>query len=366
MTKEKPIPAVVKFGAWLLSLIVFAVGFWHTHLGLKEMRPFGTEYGSIAIALIILLLLLLTYYFAINGSKIALIFYVFCGLFFFTFNMNYFYPSYLARKLVREEASALNDSLQSYTNKSHRLLSVVGFKDTDGSLRDYTNLEEFKKSIIQEIRKNGQGPRAQGYLQEFNKIVFKHKIPVITLTDPGSLSNIELAQYYEGMCYGRIRAFLENSTASGGGVSDAKNFIKGINLFDSLQRMYTPILLDSIIPDNSELKIENIKSNKQIITLQKLATGMDEASSKINEASKNKITTKNVEFQLIGETKSQNLGTIAHTVASVKERINKVDTWAIIFVCLFIDLLVPLAIYVLLKRKDGEEPVIRITRPEKL
>ena len=87
MTKEKPIPGLVKYGAWLLSLIVFVVGFWHTHLGLKEMRPFGTEYGSIAIAMIILLLLLLTYYFAINGSKIALVFYVFCGLFFFTFNI---------------------------------------------------------------------------------------------------------------------------------------------------------------------------------------------------------------------------------------------------------------------------------------
>lgn len=156
MEKNKQIPNIVKIGAWLLSFIVFAVGFWHTHLGLQEMRPFGSEYGSIAIAAIILLLLLITYYFAITGSKVALIFYVLCGLFFFTFNMNYFYPSYLARKLVREEATTLNDSLQVYSNKSLRLLKNFGFKEDD-SFSDFSKLKELKDRIVTEIRNLVQG-----------------------------------------------------------------------------------------------------------------------------------------------------------------------------------------------------------------
>lgn len=365
MESPKKTPPIVQAGAWLLSVIVFAIGFWHTHLGLKEMRPFGSEWGGLAVAAIVLLLILITYWYAVNGRKMALIFYVLGGIIFFVCNLNYFYPSYLSRKLVREEAAALNDTLQSYTNKSKRLLSVIGFNDTDGSLRDYTNMDEYKKSIVDEIKKNGQGPRSAGYLIKFNEIVTRNKIPTIELTSKGNFSNKELAQYYENMCNGRMRAFIENTTAKGGAVSDANNFILGINLFDSLNRIYTPILLDSIIPDNSELKLENIKTNNQVIVLQKLATGMDEASSKINEASKKKTINKSEDFILIGETKSQNLGTIAHTVASIKDRINKVDTWAIIILCLFVDLIVPLAIYLLLRKNGDEEDDVIFKEPTK-
>jgi len=356
MEKQKKIPPVVKIGSWVLCLIVFAVGFWHTHLGLKEMRPFGTEFGSIAIAAIVLLLLLITYYFAVSGNKTALIFYIFCGLFFFTFNMNYFYPSYLARKLVREDASTLNDTLQSYSNKSKRLLTTIGFSDNDNSLRDYNTLELLKNSVVDEVRGlGGVGERTKGYLKKFNEIITNHNIPTVTLMGNASTKASDLANYYEGMMSGRMRTLLENSTSEGSDIGDAKNFIFGVAILDSLQRKYTPILKDSIIPDNSQIELEKIKDNTQIITLQKLATGIDEACFKINEASKKRSNSKKNDFALVGEIKSQNLGRIAHTVSSVKERINKIDTWAIIFICLFIDLLVPLAIYLLLERKDVKD-----------
>ena len=40
---------------------------------------------------------------------------------------------------------------------------------------------------------------------------------------------------------------------------------------------------------------------------------------------------------------------------SIKKRISETDTLGIILVCLFIDLLVPLAIYLLLKKDEEEE-----------
>jgi hypothetical protein len=58
---------------------------------------------------------------------------------------------------------------------------------------------------------------------------------------------------------------------------------------------------------------------------------------------------------VLEESPSRTLGRIASTFKSVKDRISKVDTWAIIILCLFIDLVVPLAIYLLL-RKKGDEP----------
>ena len=59
MTTTKKIPPIVKFGAWMLSIIVFIVGFWHSHLGLVETRPFESEYGSLLVAGIFLLLILI-------------------------------------------------------------------------------------------------------------------------------------------------------------------------------------------------------------------------------------------------------------------------------------------------------------------
>ena len=94
MTKKVKIPPGVTNGAWLLSFIVFVVGFWHTHLGLKQMNVFGSEYGSLAVALIVLLLLLITYWYAVNGKKEALYFYIMCGFVFFV-SLFWGFPSFL-------------------------------------------------------------------------------------------------------------------------------------------------------------------------------------------------------------------------------------------------------------------------------
>lgn len=361
MTKVKPIPALVKIGAWLLSLIVFAVGFWHTHLGLKEMHPFAefTENGSIAIASIILLSILLTYYFAINGSKKALIFYIICGLFFFTFNLNYFYPAYLSRQLVKEEATFLYDTLQNYSNKAQALQKTAGFKGGK-EFDDYQRLNQLKDYVVTEVRDlGGFKANAQKNLDEFNQIMRTYGSKGIQLTSDNS-DKAKLAMFYESHLNTEIQNLLTSLSNKGGGLADAANFVQGIMLLDSLQKKYSPILKDSIIPDNSDIKLQDVKLNKQINALQRLVSGINEATSKINKATGKEL------FKTLEEAQTRNLGKIAHTVASVKQRINKVDTWAMIFVCLLIDLLVPLAIYVLLKRKDEEEPVIRITRPEKL
>ena len=41
MDNEKiiKVPGYIKILAWLISLSAFSIGFWHTHLGLKDMKP---------------------------------------------------------------------------------------------------------------------------------------------------------------------------------------------------------------------------------------------------------------------------------------------------------------------------------------
>jgi hypothetical protein len=347
-TTKKPIPPIVQLGSWVLALFVFAVGFWHTHLGLKEMKPFGSEWGGLVIASIVLLLLLITYWFAVNGRKSALFFYILCGLIFFICNVNYFYPSYLARQLVKEEATKLYDTTQNYSNTAQAVLKSKGYgKNGHQEHDDYAKLQNLKRNIVSEIKgMGGEGANARRYINEFNKILLSYKGNIVNYS--GNTSNEKLAEYYERGLSDQINWLLESIAGKGGNLADASNFLVGVHQLDTIRKKYTPLLKDSIIPDNSTIALEEVKTNKQIKILQKLVSGINEATSKINKSSNKEI------FKKLEEAQTRNLGTIAHTFKSVKERSNKVDTWAIIILCLFIDLVVPLAIYLLIKKSDDD------------
>jgi hypothetical protein len=357
MAEDKKIPPVVQAGAWLLSLIVFAVGFWHTHLGLKEMRPFGSEWGGLAIAGIVLLLLLITYWFAVNGKTLALTFYILCGTVFFVCNLNYFYPSYLGRQLVKEEATNLFDTLQNYANRAQAIQKTTGFSKGD-EFNDYQRLVTLKNVIVTEVKDlGGFYQNAQRNLNEFNKILGKYGSAGISLT-PDNRDKNKLALFYEGHLNAEIQNLLKSLANKGGNLADATNFLTGIAELDSLQKGYSKYLKDSIIPDNSDIKIEDVKNNKQIKILQNIVSGINEATSKINKASKEDV------FKPLEEAQTRNLGKIAHTFKSVKDRSEKVDTWAIIILCLFIDLIVPIAIYLLLKNRESS-PIVKPKGPQK-
>jgi hypothetical protein len=362
MNTSKKTPPIVQAGAWLLSLIVFAIGFWHTHLGLKEMRPFGSEWGGLAIAGIVLLLILITYWYAVNGKKMALIFYVLGGIIFFVCNLNYFYPAYLTRQIVKEEATVLNDTLQNYANQANALQKTAGFvkgKEFD----DYQRLKSLKNVIVTEVKGlNGFGANAGRALNEFNNILKEYGSKGISLTTDNR-DKEKLANFYEGHLEAEIQNLLKSLVNKGSGMADAVNFLKGVNELDSMQRNYSVVLKDSIIPDNTSIDLEDVKEDPQINLLQRLVTGINVAVSKINNATKPDT----FKFQPLEESRSRDLGRIANTFKSIKDRITKVDTWAIIILCLFVDLIVPLAIYLLLRKKEDEEDesIPQYSGPEK-
>ena len=349
MTTTKKVPPIVQIAAWLLSLIVFVVGFWHTHLGMKEMRPFGSENGSIAIAGMILLLLLITYWYAISGKKLALVFYIICGLFFFVFNLNYFYPSYMARELVKEEAIAMNDTLQKFTDKSQGFIKAETQKD----LNELTNL---KRSLVDEIKfQEGWGPRSTDYLNKFNAIIKGSQKPNTVLGKTQQERNL-IADRYEKLLDTQIQKYTSNNSVLGNSLVVES----GINELKQAQGKYTP-LLKKIIEDDHEIPLDALiklrqkgTNHPQILTLSSLRTDMDNATKKINEGSKRNI------YPVLGQAETRNLGRIKHTLYSVRKRITETDTIGIIFICLFIDLLVPLAIFMLLKKDENQEETTRL------
>jgi len=335
--KKKETPRFVILGAWLLSFIVFLVGFWHTHLGLQEMRPFNSDYGSLFIAAIILLLMLLSYYFAVAGQKLALAFYVICGFFFFIFNLNYFYPSYLGRELVKEEAIALNDTLQAFASQMDYGTELV---------QTVSDLYTLKGNILDEISgQAGFGPRAKDYLNQFNRITGGTLKPNLTVGGTAT-ERSQIATRYHDILDNEIQNFVIKQMAQKGD-GNGMNLYLGMKELSKLKTDYSP-KLEEIIKDDQPITLNEVKTHPQIKTMQEIVTKIDNATTQINEAVQKTV------FPTLGEAQTRNLGRIAHTLQSVGQRITKLDTWGILVICLFIDLLVPLALYFLLRSQNEE------------
>lgn len=340
MSKKNKMPPIVKFGAWILSLIVFAAGFWHSHLGLKKMNFFNSEYGSIAIAGAILLLILISYNIAIKGNKSAFYFYIIGALFFFIFNLNYFYPSYLSRQLVKEEAIALNDTLQSFSNKIDRM-------DKSGSISTVSELINIKDKLLDEIKsQDGFGPRAKRYLEQFNAITNSSQLPNRNIGSTEEQRK-NIASRYDELLSKDIRNYVIKQIANGK-VANAEELLIGIEQLKLTNDEFTP-KLKTIILDNSKILLDSIQDNSQIKILQNLVTNIDNSTIKINESSGNKIFTK------LNEAESRNIGKFEHTISSVKKRIGKIDTWGVIILCLLLDVIIPLFIYIMIRVKEGDD-----------
>jgi hypothetical protein len=267
-------------------------------------------------------------------------------------NLNYFYPAYLARQILKEEAIALNDTLQNYANQAKSLQNHEGFGNKTKELVDYGNLKLLKSKIVIEVKDlKGWGPESSKSLIAFDKISREYGFPVEKFSNAGNMTQQQLSVTYEKYLESTIQKVLETMIPDLHPLSigsNALSLIKGVAELDSLQKNYTTVLKDSIIPDNSEINLEDVKTHPQINILHELVTGINDATSKINSATKSD----SFKFQVVEEPQSPNLGRIAFTFQSINERNAKMDTWAIIILCLFVNLILPLSIYLLLRKKE--------------
>lgn len=336
MTTTKKIPPIVQIGAWVLALFVFAVGFWHTHLGLKEMKPFGSEWGGLVIAGIVLMLLLITYWFAVNGRKMALVFYILCGVIFFVCNLNYFYPAYMARTIIKEEAIALKDTIDTYSK-------INTFSNETYAKND--KLTEYKDEIKTQIENDGGfGSVAAKYLQEFNKTAG-------TQIDPPN--NLTLSQEQKINLLKRLDEEINKWQVrnAGDGLADAAALIDGKSELEKMRKEISP-LLEKIGSEDEDFKLDSIKNHPKVVLIKETVQRINSAVIKMNKGNKKEILK---ELEKEKYPRADKLGEIQNTFITIGERINQISTWAIIILCLFIDLVVPLALYLLL-RKKGDEP----------
>jgi hypothetical protein len=352
MSSTKKIPPIVQIGLWLVSLLVFAIGFWHTHLGVKEFDLFQSDYGSLTFAAIVLMFLLATYWFAVNGRKMALIFYILCGVIFFVCNLNYFYPAYMARTLIQNEASALNDTLQKYSNGSSSLQNA----DADAAVSDYLKLSSIKKQIVTEIANKGFGPNARSLTQSFNEISNKYSAAPISISNAvGSVTNNEVEAMLQKEQIEPLFDDVLGSLMLKGilKVASPELFSEGTSELSSIRDEYTP-KLEKIMADNTtEYPLDSIRKNSNVTDIVSLVGKLNTAIDKINKGNNKERPILNRLNEDV-HPRADKLGMIKYTFLSIKERIKEIDTWAVIILCLFIDLIVPLGIYLLLRKKEDE------------
>lgn len=343
-------PLFIKILGWLISLSAFALGFWHTHHGLMPMKPLGTVYGSFVVAGLISMVLIVAYSRAMSGVKIALLFYLICAGFNFTFNVNSFYPTLLSRKLLKEETLALNDTLQNYAARMQKEQAELGNLD----LTTYNDLNDEMASVLREIKnRGGFGPEATSHLAKFNQLAGSNISADRNLGVNQSERN-EKVNFYTNELKGAIDKYVINDLTQGNKTGIA--IIENNQKLDSIRILYTDSLKE-ILKDNSDIKVDSLtKFSPQIRTLQNLVSDIDNIAIAVNKAT-NRVILK----PLNDENRNQNsipkiqyIGQFDNTVESVIHRRNRLDTWGVLLLVFFIDFVVPLAIYFLIRGKTDQ------------
>jgi|LakMenE01Jun11ns_1017448.scaffolds.fasta_scaffold9894945_2 hypothetical protein len=356
--KKNDVPDGIKILGWLISLCAFALGFYHTAEGMKYFQPLGFDGGAYVVSALISMLLVVAYSRAVAGVKAALFFYVICALFNFTYNLNSFYPNLNSRKLLQEEAQLISDTIQNNRSISSKI-------NIEASKGDLENLEDEKIQLINEIARSfGFGSAAKDHLEKFNRITKKYN------KEPISAGSFQLNNPNNAQIFGELMQKKIDDIRKG------QNKFKNVNIaskaFERFEELTRPseigsnklTFIDSTMKEINENKARKnedlISFQKSVDRLKKIVSVNDETANLINNLKlpdkgkvlKLKVFNVTKDDQLLYP-KSNEIGSFAHTLNSMWERINKIDTWGVIILVFFIDFIVPFAIYFMIRKKKN-------------
>jgi len=360
--KDEGTPRFLIVLAYFLAIGSFLVGFWHAYLGLKGQMFFGSEYGALLIAATALAFVSATYGMLIRGKLGFLFPYLLASIAMMIFNINYFYPADFKEDLVKEAATELKDSLNSYTAIFNSSLQGAGSKS------NLAELQELKINIYNEIKNRaGRGSVVENLLARFNSIIGTKGIPPTIMSRIGALNTKE-AEDMDKVLLGKIRLYTLKSVGTREDI--AQKIIFQDSLFQSLKENSLK-KLEKIETDTTKINISDVKRNiennpKNIAIIIDIATKANTIIKGFNETKKmsqegfRPINSLNTEIKSLGE--------IQHTLPSIYSKLNgdnpshKVGTIKNILLVIFFDLAIPLVMFFILnntkttKKKSGTDP----------
>ncbi len=348
MEKNKSKFLVVIF--WLAAVGCFIFGYYNTVMGLRMFDAFGSSAGSWLLAIVPLVMVFGGYYAAVKGQRKMIYLYLAGEILFFVFNLTYLYPHYLGRTLVNEEAKVLKDKLDKMPNE----LDAIAINGDSVALKKLQRLREFQTNLLDEIEKrNGFGPYAKQQVNNFNELA---KTDYTPSRDVGR-SQVERQELYKEWKKKTDQGIKDFIVSLNGDAKAAEKLVNAKYELDSLVIKYRP-KLDLILEENTKVSIEReaVNNNAQIKIMKELTTKLDKVANNVNTASKSASFVPLVSGkETIAFPKTQKLGTFEHTLISVKERLGKLDTWGVIIVCFFFDLLGPFLFYFYIREDEDDD-----------
>jgi len=350
MEEEQKKSKLIVIIFWLSAFGCFAFGYYNTVMGLRLFNAFGSsELGSWFLALIPLAMVFGGYVAAVQRKKGMIYLYLTGEIIFFIFNMTYLYPQYMGRTLVHEETRALKDSVTVYQGR----IEKIAIKGNSFDLARLQRLREFQTNLLTEIKeRHGFGPYATEQLKNFNELAGTSYTPERNVGSTPEQREQFYQRWKENTDLG-IKNFIVKLNSND---ISAEKLVNAKFEMDEISTKYIP-RLEIILDDNSVVDIspEAIRNNPQIGLLKELTGKLDKVATDVNSVKQpapfNLIVTGK---ETIAFPKTQKLGRWEHTLISVRERINKLDTWGIIILCFFFDMLGPFLFYFYL-RKDEDE-----------
>ena len=335
---------------WLAALGCFVFGYYNTVMGLRMFDAFGSSAGSWFLAIIPLVMVFGGYLASVNGRRKMIYLYLVGEILFFVFNLTYLYPHYLGRTLVNEEAKVLKDRLDRMPNE----LDAIAIKGDPQALAKLQRLREFQTNLLTEIKKrNGFGQYAGQQVDNFNELA---GTAYSKSRDVGRTPE-ERQELYDEWKRNTDEGIKNYIVRLNGDDKAAEKLVNAKYELDSIVIEYSP-KIDLIIDESSKVSIarEDVNNNPQIKLMKELTTKLDKIANGVNSVKQSNAFIPLVSGkETIAFPKTQKLGTFEHTLISVKERLGKLDTWGVIIVCFFFDLLGPFLFYFYIRKDEEDE-----------
>ncbi|MDR1383774.1 MAG: tetraspanin family protein [Planctomycetaceae bacterium] len=336
---------------WLSTLGCFAFGYYNTVEAFRTYGAFGIDnpVGNWFIALIPLVMVFGGYLASVQGRRKMLYLYLAGEIIFFAANLTYLYPQKLGRILVNEEAQMLKDSVTVYQGK----LDKIANKGDSYSLAKLQRLREFQSNLLTEIKdRNGFGQYATEQLKHYNELAGTSYTPERYVGKTPE----ERQKYYDDWKKKTDEGIKNFIVQLNGNDKSAEKIVTAKYEMDVIAFEYNP-KLEIILDDKSKviLSEDAIANNSQIALLEDLAGKLDKVALDVNSVKQPAPFNKIIDMEKgISFPKTKKLGDMDFAFISAIDRINKLDTWIVIILCFFFDLLGPFLFYFYLRNEEDE------------
>jgi hypothetical protein len=319
------LPAIVFPIVLVVSIVCYAIAFWHTAMGLSSYEIMNFKYGGFLVAFILTACMGLFIYLAARGRILFIFGYLITATICFICNFNAFYPHDMADKLIREELKQQQDDMVA--------LSVAIEKNYSEPMKHIKDVEAKMEELHQQLKQYGFGEQARKVLAEIGNLLRTtiSELPV-SASDNNKDTWEKLYASYDEIVKKHLAAYLEN-----------QKFVDSVATLKGQRHQEIARLLGSKEP--------MCDFNKRPVC------DLPEAGQKfVNEyraaclvLKKNGGSDCNENYPLV----NVEIGKFTHTWASAQKHFGEASVIGVFVLCLFIDFLVPIMLFFVLKEESG-------------